>query len=344
MRFLIVIVALPVLAAAGPNAFFDGARPGPGARPPMLSGEAPDLGSVGPLDTEVPPDLAAAKAVWGSDAMKKRLAAAPPSASGVSFGVIGDAEPGRFFWERWFNPGADVFARQLDELQARGPELIMQLGDFVSKGIAKNYREHLELLARHAHLPLFHIQGNHDRSAPNGPADKNLYRAVFGAGDYFFERGGWRFVAFDSADYAVTDAQLDWLDAALDTEVPAIIFMHIPPDYLKGKVFSKGPGDKDIQAAFLAGWFDGGAARFREIVERRRVKRVYMGHIHSFAQGEVGGVKYVITAGGGSPFYPLPPGYPTRRKGHYLWVQAQSNGSLTETVHELDGTTFPIRW
>lgn len=341
---LVLLLASPSWAGPADHAAaFDGARSAPARGLLAAPGEVPSLGPVGPLDTEVPEDIAAARAVWGTDAMKARLADGPSNGGDVAFAVIGDAEPGRFFWERWFNPGAEAFAKQLDELQTRGPELVLQLGDFVSRGIPKNYRKYLVLLAKHARLPIFHAQGNHDRSQPNGRADKNLYRAVFGPGDYVIDRGAWRLVVFDTADYAATPEQLDWLDAALSTGRPAMLFMHIPPAYLKGLIKSVEPPPDDDEK-FLSGWFEGGSGRFREIVARRKVRRVYMGHIHAFGQAELDGVKYVLTAGGGSPLYPLPPGFPRRRKAHYVWVEAGADGSVVEKVHELDGTVFPIRW
>lgn len=339
MRPALLAAAL-ALAAAGHAAvdgrsLFDGAKPPADAALPALSGEAPPLGAL----TEVPPDLAAAKAVWGTEAMKARLAAAPAAAP-LRFAVVGDGEPGRFPWQRIFAP-RDGFRSLMRLLQPRGPEFVMQLGDFVSKGNAKNYRSYVSLLIAEAKVPLFHIQGNHDRSTPNGDADKNLFRAVFGEGDYYFERGGWRFVAFDTADYAATDAQLDWLDAALASEKPTLLFLHIPPVYLKGLIKSVVPeGDEKL----MSGYFEGGAARFREILARRLPKRVYMGHIHAFGTAELDGVKYVLTAGGGSPLYPLPPSYPSYRRTHYLWVEAAAGGALTETVHELGGRAFPVLW
>ena len=356
MKTLLLAAILgPLAALAAPDRLFDGARPA-GARP-SAPGPAPDVGPSHSLGTQIPDDLAAARARMGNEAELGRLAADPGRTERVAFAVIGDAEPGRFFWERWFNSDRHAFEKALAQARGRRAEFVVQLGDYVSRGIEDNFRKGVDFLDAHPGAPLLHVQGNHDRSQPNGPADKDLFRAVFGPGDYYFDRGGWRFVALDSADYAVTDAQLDWLDQALDTPLPSLIVTHIPPAYLAGKLKSQGPEQAALderaaaqwrrgkpEAEFLAAYFDGGSARFGEIVARRGVKRVYMGHIHAFGTAEVDGVKYVLSGCGGSPHYPLPPGYPTRKKDHYVWLEAGAGGTLSETVHELDGTTFPIAW
>ncbi|MDE2291029.1 MAG: metallophosphoesterase [Elusimicrobia bacterium] len=349
--------AMAARAAVDSPHLFDGNEPAPGAAPLVLSGAAPDIGPAGPVGTPVPADLAAAGLRLGNRVQLARLAATPRADGPVAFAVIGDAEPGRFFWERWFNHDRHAFEKALARARARNPEFVVQLGDYVSRGIAENFRKGVSFLDQHPGGPILHVQGNHDRSEPNGPADKNLFRAVFGPGDYYVDRGGWRFIVLDSADYEVTDAQLDWLDKVLTTDGPSIVFTHIPPIYLDGKIKSQGPRQKeiDVQAAkdwsdagmhaeFLSAFFDSGAARFREIVDRHRVARVYMGHIHAFGTATVDGVRYVLSGCGGSPHYPLPPWYPTRKKDHYIMVTAGPGHSVTETVHELDGTTFPIAW
>lgn len=341
MRYaLIILLAAPAVAGAPAGhmgAGFDGAEKTP---PLEFFKPNPDLPAVEGREVEVPEDLKKAKAVWGTEAqssMLDRLQPAPKAA--FRFAVLGDIEPGRFPWQRVFAPKGAA-AKQLAAIQASSADFILQLGDFVSKGTAENYRAYVKFLKTHLSIPIFHVIGNHDRSRPNGNADKSMYDAVFGSGDYVRDYNGWRFVALDSSNYALTDAQLDWLDRALDTDKKTIVATHIVPKYLKGKIHSIGP-EKGV--LIPEAFFETGAVRFGEILARRRVARVYMGHIHAFAVADVNGVKYVVTAGGGSPLYPLPPGYPTRRKAHFLTVEANGNG-LTETVHELDGTTFPIPW
>ncbi len=325
---------------------FDAARP---ETPPSAAAEKR-------VPTAVPPDLAAALPRVGIAAQLARLGSAP--AGSFTFGVIGDAEPGRFPWERMFSPGPRVFSDQMAALQAAAPDFILQLGDFVSEGNAANYRAHVEWLDANAHVPILRSIGNHDRSRPNGDADKNLYDAVFGPRDYFFDRGGWRFIALDSSDRAVTSAQLAWLKEALKFSGRKVIFTHVPPKYLKSLKPLAEVGALETDSAefdamqaddrksggihdFFTNYFDDGSAEFEELVSKGNVAAVYMGHIHAFWAADYRGVRYVISGGGGSPLYPLPPGYPKKKFAHYLTVAAGPAG-LVETVHPLHGSPFVL--
>lgn len=307
------------------------------------AGFAVQVPAVGPAsEVEIPEDIREAGARWGTEAQKAKLAAARPQPkASFRFAVIGDAEPGRFFFQKWWNPGKDAYKRHLAKIHAQNPDLIFQLGDFVSKGTLKNYRAYIKLMDKLVALPVFHVIGNHDRSAPNGPADKTFYHSLFGDGDYSLDHNGWRFVAIDSSDYALTDAQLDWLDRTLETDKPCLVFTHIVPEYLKGKLESVYP-DKSIREKLVPrAYFSAGSARFGEIVRRRAVRRVYLGHIHALGKGELDGVRYALSGGGGSPLYPLPPGYPKSKPAHYLLVDVSPSG-LSETVYSLDGAVYPL--
>ena len=92
---------------------------------------------------------------------------------------------------------------------------------------------------------------------------------------------------------------------------------------------------------FLTNYFDDGAAEFDELVSHGNVAAVYMGHIHAFWAADYKGVRYVISGGGGSPLYPLPPGYPKKRFAHYMTVAASPSG-LVETVHPYRGEPFAL--
>lgn len=346
---ILVLSALLVLPAraATPDLQFDLSQLPP---PPF----APAGVEIMREPTPVPPDLAAAKARVGNDAMLARLTPRAPK-EGFTFGVIGDAERGRFWWERIFSPEKTAFVNQLRALQNSDIDFSLQLGDFVSEGDADHYRDHIAVVEAEAVKPLLRCVGNHDRSRPNGNADKNLYDAVFGARDYFFDHGGWRFVSLDTSDRKVTGAQLAWLRAALSVHGPKVVFTHVPPDYIKSITPLKEVGaleewsaDKSAQdeqkgylSDFFTNYFKVGSPEFEDIVTNGGVKAVYMGHIHAFWAADHRGVRYVISGGGGSPLYPLPPGYPKKRFAHVLNVAVTPAG-LIETVVPYKGTPFVL--
>lgn len=324
---------------------FDGTGGAPSLR--LLLDEVPAVPAPAARPVEAPADLREARGVWGNEAQLSKLRRGHPDPKeAFTIAIIGDSEPGHF-WDRWWGPGRRAYRRHLGSIHGQGPDLIVHLGDFVTAGKVKTYRAYLKTLQEHVTLPIVHLIGNHDRTGGGqGPGDKTLFRAVFGdLTDFHFDYNGCRFVVLDSADYRVTGAQLDWLDRSLDTPLRKLVFTHMGPSYLKGKLRSIGPdgaGQDTGGMGFMPkGFFDAGSERFGEIVARRSVERVYFGHIHASGVAELSGVRYVLTGGGGSPLYPLPPGYPRRRKAHYILLRVDPRG-LHETVHELSGVAFPV--
>ena len=204
MKSLALVVVLSLTAGAsaddrGLGKIYDGS---PAPETPVFEANRPNVPPPSPavkrVPTVVPPELAAAKSRVGNDAQLARLGTSNETKS-FTFGVIGDAEAGRFPWERVFSPGPHVFSDQMTALQSESPDFILQLGDFVSEGNPANYRDHVAWLDARNGPPLLRCIGNHDRSRPNGDADKNLYDAVFGPRDYFFDHNSWRFIALDSS-------------------------------------------------------------------------------------------------------------------------------------------------
>lgn len=291
----------------------------------------------------IPTDLIEAGKRWGHSRQAELLPTGTPgSTEHFTFEVIGDVEPGRFPWERIFAP-AGAFRKLMAAIHSRKPHLIVQLGDFVSKGTPENYREYIAALMENVSLPLLTVIGNHDRPQPNdNSGDKTLYRSVFGTTDFYYDYNGSRFIGLDSSDRKVTPEQLDWLDDVLDTRQRKFIFTHVPPALLKGKLRSP-ENEVSPQQADYSVYFTEGSDRFGELAVRHRVDRVYMGHIHAMATADVAGVRYVLSGGGGSPLYPLPPGYPNLREAHSISVRV-SPGAILETVHLLNGTSITLDW
>jgi 3',5'-cyclic AMP phosphodiesterase CpdA len=256
-----------------------------------------------------------------------------PSAGGdkVSFAVLGDAEPSRFWIYRKLFNREGVFHEQMHQLQSADHTFTVQLGDMVSKGDIAHYEHFFRGLRRvWTGRPYITVIGNHDRSRPNGKSHSIAYRGLFGKPNYFFDHAGVRFVVLDSSAKRVTKMQLKWLKMALDVPGRKIVFTHMPPVQLSlwggvGRVHE-------------LGGFIGGAREFADIVSAAKVSRVYMGHVHAFGVQDHGGVRYVLTGGGGSALFPSGSSDVFH---HYLSVEITASG-IRDRVHSLDGKVFAI--
>jgi hypothetical protein len=111
---------------------------------------------------------------------------------------------------------------------------------------------------------------------------------------------------------------------------PTVVFTHMPPAPL---------GEWTDFGRKGAGGFREGSDAFMRLMSERGVSRVYVGHVHAFGVLDRGGVRYVLTGGGGSPLYPGPV---KDRFHHFLSVEAGPSG-LVETVHRADGSSFVPR-
>ncbi len=262
----------------------------------------------------------------------RRLSRLPSALSDkVSFAVLGDAEPSRFWIARKLFNREGVFHAQMHEIQAAPLTFTVQLGDMVSKGTDSHYEHFFRGLRRvWSGRPYITVIGNHDRSRPMGKSHSIAYRGLFGKPNYFFDHAGVRFVVLDSSAKRVTKAQLRWLKMALDVPGRKIVFTHMPPVQLS---LWGGVGRVHELGGFIAG-----SREFADIVSAAKVSRVYMGHVHAFGVQDHGGVRYVLTGGGGSALFPSGN---SDTFHHYLTVEITSS-AIRDRVHSLDGKVFAI--
>lgn len=262
----------------------------------------------------------------------RRLSRLPSVGSDrVTFAVLGDCEPSRWWIYRKLFNREGVFAEHMDAIQRLPVTFIIQLGDMVSKGLHSHYDAFLHELRRvWTGKPYLTVIGNHDRSKPNGKSHSTMYRTLFGKSNYFFDHAGARFVVLDSSAKRVTRAQLRWLRRVLEFPGRKLVFTHMPPVQL-GLWGGVGPLHR-------LGGFTGGSREFAEIVSAAKVDRVYMGHVHAFGVQDHGGVRYVLTGGGGSALFPSGA---DDLFHHFLVVEVGPKG-IRERVHADDGRVFHI--
>lgn len=288
-----------------------------------------------PFGDHRPPSdqLRRAASRWRTERQLKRLSRLPTAGGDrVSFAVLGDVEPSRFWIYRKLFNQEGVFAAQMEAIQSQKVNFIVQLGDMVEKGEHRRYEAFFHQLKRawKGGRPYLTVIGNHDRSRPNGKSHSSMYRSLFGVSNYFFDHAGTRFVVLDSSSKRVTPAQLKWLDKVLTTALRKIVFTHMPPVHL-----GLWGGIGKIHAL---GGFIGGAREFTDIASKNGVSRVYMGHVHAFGVQDHQGVRYVLTGGGGSALFPSGT---ADRFHHFLTVDIGPHG-IRERVHALDGRSFHI--
>lgn len=215
----------------------------------------------------------------------------PPDGAVIRIGIYGDVRGGHA-----------VHKQLVDRMLREGLDFVAATGDMVLRGSDERdwqrfFAVTAELLAQ---LPYFPAVGNHDlgwRGAdratsaelafalPPGPPDRP-------AGAYWYSRdvADLHLVFLDSNAYDRAE-QAAWLDADLAAararKVRAILaFTHDGP-------YSRG--------------YHGGSAiaraRYAPILTKHRVDLLFAGHDHLYQRGEQGGLRYVVSGGGGAPLY-----------------------------------------
>jgi predicted phosphodiesterase len=244
---------------------------------------------------------------WGvyppRDLTQRALASLPPAPldGAFSFVVLGD------------NRGNYEVLRELIQMaNRRQPSFLINTGDLVAKGKLSEYLRFLAVV-RQSHSPCFMVAGNHDIGG-NG---RMLFRRIFGEENYAFDYSGCRFIILDNADGSFPDERLAWLEQQLATPLRKFLFLHKPPAV------------GNWAHPFDASPWTHNADRFTDLMSRRSVDRVFLGHIHAYEEKEIGGVRYVVTGGAGAPLDPAPHAY-----FHFVLVTV-TKGGIQERVIRL---------
>ncbi|HUQ07815.1 MAG TPA: metallophosphoesterase [Kofleriaceae bacterium] len=231
--------------------------------------------------------------IAGEDHAHGELTTAPEVGAPVpmTFIVFGDTRS-----------ASDAHRRLIERIRAEVPDFVLGTGDLVDEGHDQRQWQTFfdvegPLLRDNVFFPAL---GNHDRQGRGRTADN--YRQWFSLPDngadaersYAYTWGISRFVILDSnaSSFALTD-QTEWLERELmaarqDKRLRHIfVVMHHPPFSI-----SLHGGQRDLRE------------RWTPLFERYGVTAVFSGHDHVYSRAEVGGVRYLVSGGGGAPLYP----------------------------------------
>lgn len=241
----------------------------------------------------------------------RRLESRSPGRGGrFRFVVMGDS---RSNYDLWSN-----MLKHISRLDPR-PEFIINTGDLVPRGLAKEYRDYLVPPLLKSNIPFFVAIGNHDYGFERKALE---YRYLFGddALNYYFDYGGYRFIFVDNcSDAAPLEKTVDWLGGVL-AGTPAgfrtIVVFHDPFGNIEKWAYHALPAEQ--------------SKPFTDLMTRFKVDHVFCGHIHAYSTATFGGIDYTITGGGGAPlqdrFGPLGSVY------HYVLCDVEADGTLKQQV------------
>lgn len=185
-----------------------------------------------------------------------------------------------------------LFEGALEEIQARRPALLVDLGDRINDREPNAARAAMTEVAarfRALSLPRVHLQGNNDNLSRL--EQEELFAVQFG--NWSLELGGWHLIFLDtfsgSVEGTVSAETLEWLGVTLEENtLPAVVFSHQPLDGqpLLGNVFF---GREYLYQAHPKGHE---AAR-RILTSSGKVRLAVSGHAHWNHRVTVAGIPYL---------------------------------------------------
>ena len=236
----------------------------------------------------------------------------------IRFIAYGDS---RGVWDNWVNAGIVANA-----IEKEDPFFILHTGDLVNNG--KNFDEWIDFfsIANFIHnSTLYPSIGNHENY---GEHYFKFFILPNNEYWYSFESGPVHIVCLES-NYrnSLRLSQLFWLinDLRLNTKPFTIVYFHHPP-------YSSGNHGSTYILRFLWGF----------IFDYFNVDIVFNGHDHSYEHGNVKGVKYIVTGGGGAPLYDIGDSWWTiysEKTYHYCLITVNQEELIFE-AKKPDGTIF----
>jgi predicted phosphodiesterase len=166
-------------------------------------------------------------------------------------------------------------------------DFVLSPGDITFRGSARDYRSYNKLRSL-IKWPVISTIGNHDDD--HGIA---FFKKYAGAAEFSFPDRSSYFIFLDNHAGDVIDEQFAWLEAELKKSQAykkTFVVLHKAP-------FS--PYQQSWYRPELSEW----SYRFMKLCQEYKVDMVFSGHEHIFKEESFGGVRYIISGGGGMLLY-----------------------------------------
>lgn len=217
--------------------------------------------------------------------------------------VFGDNHAGFIFDDSAFLKLIRRMNRE-DRFRKLKIDFVANLGDIsFMKGTRWDYRIYNRLRSK-IKWPVISLMGNHDDDRHG----EHLFKEYLGKREFSFTDRNSYFIVLDNKITELSEQQCAWVEEELKKSqghTHRFVFMH-----------------KQALSLYQQSWFrpelGRWAYRFMKMCQNYKVDIVFAGHEHMFRNGTYGGVRYVITGGGG-----MLPQIPDSDGGylHYLVVR-----------------------
>jgi 3',5'-cyclic AMP phosphodiesterase CpdA len=215
---------------------------------------------------------------------------------GFDFVVIGDNRD-----------GPEVYRLLLNRAKSFNPLFVLNTGDIVNEGIASEYNAYEKHIAAYD-LPIVHVPGNHD--VRKGP---DRFSTHVGQPNWYFDIGGFRIIGLDNSSGTFSTEAVEFARRVLTKDKICLVAFHKPPPVGRWMVHAMMKDEKGGR------WLE-----IEDLIKEARVPMVFLGHIHLYDEMDMGGTKYVISAGGGARLYDT---YNFGKPEHgFVLVQARPKG------------------
>lgn len=211
-----------------------------------------------------------------SESLTPPTVTAPADPDHFTFAAVGDLHIGN---------DTSRFRAILAAAQAEGDSFLIGLGDNVDKGEEEQYAGFQQAVTDLSWTnKIIPVIGNHEIF----DGGWTHYKTYFGPSHYKLQVGNTLFLVLDTADSLAGGEAVQWLKDRLGEPRPTntIILTHYLPTVPGVGTYLKLSNDLEV-------------ATLMKIARDGGVKAWLGGHHHSFAQGEIEGVTYLLAGGGG---------------------------------------------